>query len=173
MNIILTDIANFSVFILPIVPDNIQIISGGNSTTYNGIEHQFTIIDNEKPKEIGWSSFFPVNKSYGFVPRAAYKNGWVYISFIELMKKYNYPIRVIFTTKTKVPILNSLVSIENFTYSVDNSGDINYSIKLKEFYEKFYNFFATDKKIVDNFSTFQRSQFAKDNLEKFGLLKAR
>lgn len=171
MNIILTDIANFSVFIIPIVPQNIQIVSAGNSTTYNGIEHQFTIIDNEKPKEIDWSSFFPVNKNYNFVPHTAHQNGWVYVSFIELMKKYSYPIRIIFTTKTKIPILNTLVSIENFTYSVDNSGDINYSIKLKEFYDKFYNFFATDKKIIDNFSTLQKDQFAKDNLEKFGLLK--
>ncbi len=49
------------------------------------------------------------------------------------MKKYKLPVRIIVTTNAKALVLNMLASIDNFSYNVDKTGDINYSIFLTEF----------------------------------------
>lgn len=173
MNIIITDIANLDIFLLPVVPANLSIVSAGEldtKDTKETKEHQITIINNEPPKTISWSSFFPVNKNYNFVPYTANQNGWAYVAFFELMKKYNLPIRIIITTKNKVPILNTLAGIKTLTYSCDKAGDINYTLNLTEFYEKFYQFIPRDKEVFKYVRELNIKQFAKDNLQKFGLL---
>ncbi len=171
MNIILTDIANLSVFIVPIVPTNVKIQSNGSITEVNSLERRISIIDNEELKTIEWSSFFPVNKNYPFTSKGALSNGWAYVAFLELMKKYHLPIRVICTTKSKIPILNSLMTISSFDYSLDNSGDINYSITFKEFYEKFYKFLERDKEVLKYIKNINWQSEAQSALKKFGLMR--
>jgi hypothetical protein len=112
-----------------------------------------------------------VNKDYNFVKNGAMKNGWAYVTFIESMKKYKLPIRVIITTKHKVPVLNSLMAIDKFTYGGDKSGDVAYSIELKEFYEKFITFIDRDIEVAKYVKNYNKKQWAKKQLEKFGLLK--
>ncbi len=171
MNIILTDIANLSVFIVPVVPVGTSIISKGSNETLEALDHQFQVMNNEAPKEINWSSFFPVNKNYSFVPFGALSNGWLYVAFLELMKKYRLPIRVIFTTQAKIPILNTLATIDEFKYAVDKTGDINYEIKLKEYYEKFYEFLPRDKEVFKYIRRINIKNEATKMMKKFGLIQ--
>jgi hypothetical protein len=87
------------------------------------------------------------------------------------MKKYRLPIRVIITTKHKVPVYNSLMEIEKFIYGEDKGGDVAYSIELKEFYEKFLTFIDRDIEVAKYVKNYNKKQWAKKQLEKFGLLK--
>lgn len=133
MNIIISDVSGVSTLIFPIVPVDTKISANGQSETINALDGRFRIIKNKDLKSIGWSSFLPVNKSYNFVKKGSLANGWLYITFLELMKKYKLPVRIIVTSDKKAPILNMLMSIDDFSYNVDKTGDINYSISLTEF----------------------------------------
>lgn len=137
MHIILSDsLADIEPIIIPIVPTNTKITANGGAETIETIERNLRLIKSKKLKQIEWSSIFPVNKNYDFTARGSLSNGHLYIAFLDIMKSYKLPIRVIFTTKYYVPVLNMLASIDEFNYTYDKAGDINYSIKLTEFYGK-------------------------------------
>ena len=140
MNIILSDMAQLGVYLIPIVPSGTTITANGKNETLETLNGNYNHIKTSDLKQISWSSVFPVNKKYNFVPFGALSNGWLYVSFLELMKKYKLPIRVIVTTKQKIPVLNMLAGIKDFSYNVDKVGDINYSISLTEFPNKFWKF---------------------------------
>lgn len=133
MNIIISDISGVSSLVFPIVPVDTTINANGKSETINAIDGRFNIIENKDLKSINWNSILPVNKSYNFIKRGSLANGWIYVTFLELIKKYKLPVRIIVTTNAKAPVLNMLASIDNFSYNVDKTGDINYSISLTEF----------------------------------------
>lgn len=171
MNIILTDIALLSVFIVPVVPVDTPINSDGAAETSNSIDGRFRIIDNEELRSISWNSFFPVNKNYAFVKKGSKANGYIYVSFIELMKKYKLPIRVICTTEKKVPFINMLASIDTFNYKIDKTGDIVYQIALTEFPEKFIEFVNREKEVWKYIKNLDVKSTAKNLLQKHGLLQ--
>ena len=171
MNIILTDISGLSVFVVPIVPVETLINSNGEAETINTTEGRFRIIDNEDLKNIYWSSFFPVNKNYVFIKKGSKANGYLYVSFLELMKKYKLPIRVIYTTNKKIPLLNMLASIDAFSFKIDKVGDIQYSISLTEFPEKITEFICREKEILKYIKNLNIKSEAKNLLQKYGLLQ--
>ena len=165
MNIIITDISGASIFVVPIVPSNTPITSDGSNDTVEGIDRRFRTINNKELRTIEWSSFFPVKKDYNFVRKGSLADGYLYVLFLELMKKYKLPVRLILTTNEKVPFFNMLMTIDKFSYKFDKLGDIDYTITLTEFPEIFYKFTnikASIKKHVGNL---------KENLEKKALLQ--
>jgi len=133
MNITLSANNNADIYVLPIVPPNIEINSPQKNETFEGLKGDFTLIGNKGLKEISISSFFPVDKNYSFVAQGAEKNGWKYVEFVENLKKNKTPVRVVMTNKQKHTIFNGLCSVENFKYKPDNVGDIQYTLDLKEF----------------------------------------
>ena len=72
MNIIVTDISCLSIFLFPIVPTNIKIDSPDGNETISTLETHIRLVGNRKLRSISWESFFPVNKSYNFVPSTAF-----------------------------------------------------------------------------------------------------
>jgi hypothetical protein len=113
---------------------------------------------------------FPVNKNYNFMKKLSLKNGWAYVTFLELMIKNQLPIRVILTSKAHVPIYNSLMTIEKFDYTQNKTGDLEYKIELKEFYEKFLTFIDRDIEVIKYIRTHNIKQLAKSQLKKYGLI---
>ena len=174
MYIILTDMANITPYVIPVVPPDVSVDSNGKSDSTDTLSGMINVINNPDLREVSWSSFFPVNKDYSFVPSASIRNGWLYVAFLELMKTYRLPIRIIITTKSKAPVLNMLASIENLKYSLDTSGDIQYSIKLKEFPEGFFGFINRDKDLFNNvkkyISGYLKSSNKKEKLKEYKLL---
>ena len=171
MNIILTDISGLSIFIIPVVPADTAITSNGSADSYNGIEGRFRIIDNRDLKSISWAGFFPVNKDYNFVKKGSLADGMLYVSFIELMKKYKLPVRTIVTSEDKKPVLNMLSSIDSFSYKFDKVKDINYSIALTEIPENFQEFLSREKEVLKYIKNFDIVNKAKEKLQKFGLIQ--
>lgn len=170
MNIIMTDISLLSIFIVPVVPVALEIQSDGNNESIETLDGNFNLIKHKKLRTISWSSFFPVHKNYGFIPRGALLDGWLYVAFLELMKKYRLPIRIIITNRDKVPIFNSLMSIDSLNYSIDKVGDINYSIKLTEFNADFLGFIVWDKAVEKYISKNDIEKQKKILLQQNGLL---
>ncbi len=133
MNITITDINKTTVLVIPIVPPKLIMKSGANNEVFSSINKDINIIGNPTLNEFTINSIFPVGKSYPFVANGAEKNGYRYCSFIEENKNNKLPIRVVITTQDKYTILNTLMSIESFTFSINKNSDIEYELALKEF----------------------------------------
>lgn len=170
MNIILTDIANLSVFIVPVVPAGTEIKVEQVNDTEDTLSGNIRIMKNSALRKLSWASFFPVNKHYNFVPRMALSNGWLYVTFIELMRRFRLPIRVIGTTTKKVPVFNFLASIDDFSWNLDKVGDINYSITLTEFPEGFFEFINRDKEVYKYIKEYLESKDKISRLKNAGLI---
>ncbi len=133
MNITITDYKRNTVLIIPVVPPDLAIKSSSNNEVYNSIKQDINIIGNAGLREFSISSFFPVDKKYPFVASGSSDNGYEYVSFLEQNKNNKLPIRVVITGKNKKTILNCLMSIESFSFSVAKNSDLNYELSLKEF----------------------------------------
>ena len=49
------------------------------------------------------------------------------------MRKLEFPVRVIGLSNQGIPVFNFLATIEQFKWSIDKMGNINYEIQLREF----------------------------------------
>lgn len=178
MNIILTDKANITPFIIPVVPTDIALGATGDNEETDTIQGKISIVKNPHLRSASWSSFFPVNKNYSFVRPGSLSNGWAYVAFIELMRTLKLPIRIIVTNSDRIPILNILATIKKFNISsVDKVGDIYYEIELKETPELIYQFAIRDKEYYNRakkyLKDFKESNDKKDRLVKAGLYLAK
>lgn len=133
MNIILSANNNKDMYVIPVVPNGIEINSPQKNETFEGLNGDLVLIGNPGLREFSISSFLPVNKNYNFVHQGAEQNGWKYVEFIDNLKKSKTPVRVVMTNKQKYTIFNGLCSIENFKYQADKVGDIQYELNFKEF----------------------------------------
>ena len=150
MNIIITDMANITPFVLPVTPSNLKMSNSGDNKEEETLNGKISVAKSAKLRIVEWESIFPVNKNYSFIRTGSLPNGWSYVTFIESMRVIQLPIRVIVTTKNNMPVMNMLATIDSFDYSVDNSGDIKYSINLKEYPELIYQFAIRDWNGIKN-----------------------
>ncbi len=147
MNIFISDISNLTPLVIPITPPNYKVEIGGDNVTEDTINGKINIIKNAKLSILSWSSVFPVKSHIGD-RSVSIPDGWVYVGFLKGMKTLKLPIRIVATRDNNVPMLNMLATIEEFSYSVDTAGDIQYTIKLKETPERIYEFFLRDVEYV-------------------------
>lgn len=170
MNIILTDIANITAYLIPVIPADTQITTNNINETQDTLTGRMQIMNNAALRNISWSSILPVNKNYKFVPFGIYPNGWVYVEFIETMRRLKLPIRIIGTSNKKVPMYNFLASIDSFIWSMDKVGDIKYTIKLTEFPDKFINFVNRTKETYTYTKKYITGTTKQNALKKYGLI---
>ena len=143
MNIFISDISNITPLVIPITPPNYKVEIGGDNRVEDTINGKINVMKNAKLTILSWSSIFPVESHIGD-RSVSIPDGWVYVGFLKAMKTLKLPIRIVGTRNNNVPMLNMLASIEEFNYSVDTAGDIQYSIKLQEMPERIYEFILRD-----------------------------
>lgn len=170
MNIILTDLSNTTAYLIPVVPTGTEVKVPDANSTEEILDGNIRVMNNASLRNIGWASFFPVNKDYNFVPNGTFSNGWVYVAFIETMRKFKLPIRVIGTSSKKIPMYNFLATIDDFSYKVDKVGDINYQISLTEFPEGFFDFVNRDKQVYRYVKSYITSSNKLSALKNAGLM---
>lgn len=114
---------------LPVVPSGFKVNNPHKNNTYETISQgDIKLIGLEGLKSLSIASFFPM-KDYYFLRDRTYK-GWEYVEMIERWKKRRIPIRLIIT---ETPI-NWAVSLEGFTYSVDDgTGDLKFNMDFEFF----------------------------------------
>lgn len=120
-------------FIIPRLPEKIDISEEGDNKTYNIINlGEVNNISLPKLTNISFESYFPLNDG-PYVSSDELFNPSFYIKKIDEWRKNLQKIRFIFTGG---PIeINDLFSIENFKYSENGGevGDIYFSIELKRY----------------------------------------
>ena len=125
MYITLSDIKGTNLYIVPIVPPDVDIKEGGENETLKTVKGNIRLVGEPTLKTVSWSSIFPVYKNYGFVAVGSRVNGYDYVNFLQEEYKSKVPIRIIITTLTKRPIVNMLATVDDgFSWSVDTAGDL-------------------------------------------------
>lgn len=135
-------------FILPVLPEKIELNEDGDNKTYDIINlGEINAINLPKLTEISFESFFPINNGPYVSSEQLFEPSF-YISKIKEWRGNKQKIRFIFTGG---PIeINDLFTIENLklTEKAGEVGDIYYSIELKR-----YKLYSAKKVIVVNTST--------------------
>lgn len=171
MLITLSDITGTNLFIVPIVPPDVEFKHGGENQTLQTVKGNVRLVGDKILQTVGWSSIFPVYKNYSFVTVGSRLNGYDYINFLEEAIDAKVPIRVIATTLAKRPICNKLMSIDDgFSWSVDTAGDIKYTISLTEFPEKAWDYINGSPTLRQYLKPISVQSVAKKALAKVGLI---
>lgn len=171
MYITLSDINGTNLFIVPIVPPDVSIKTGGENETLKTTKGNIRLVGDPTLKTISWSSIFPVYKKYGFVAIGARSNGYDYADFLDNACRAKIPIRIIITTLRKRPIVNMLATVDDgFSWSVDTAGDIKYSITLTEFPQDKWDYVNGSPTLKQYMQTFAIQSIARKALSKVGLI---
>lgn len=121
---------NEEVILLPVTPEEYEISEPWNNQEVEGLNQVMNIIQTKGLSSIPLESFFP-SKDYPFLlSRDMW--GMEYVETIKRWRERRVPLRLIITNDGKAEV-NMAVTIDNFTYSKDKSGDIKYKLDLKEF----------------------------------------
>jgi hypothetical protein len=116
---------------LPIVPPELEWDYPQKNETFDTIERgEINLIGLPGLTTLSITSFFPM-KSYRFAKSKVL--GKEAISFFIRWKKKRQPIRIVITSKSGLELLNISVSIERFVYGPDRTGDIKYTLDLREY----------------------------------------
>jgi hypothetical protein len=171
MNIILSDITGSDLYVVPVVPPDVDIQDGGQNDTLKTIKGNIRLIGEKGLKKVSWSSIFPVYKNYSWVAIGSRQNGHDYVNFIQDKIDAEVPIRIIITSLSKRPIVNMLATIdEGFTASLDTAGDLKYSLSLTEFPEKAWDYLNASPTLRQYLQTIAVQSVAKKALAKVGLI---
>lgn len=129
MQIILSVNNNAETMEIPIIPTEFKVDKGQKSETFetsSGTE--FALISPSGVVSVTWSSFFPC-RDYPYLHGTRLSNASEYIFKIDTWQQQKLPVRLAMIDNGK-SILNvpTRCVIEN--YSMDTSGDYNYSIRF-------------------------------------------
>ena len=115
---------------LPVVPASFMIGDGQNNVVVNITSLGEANLPGKKAlRELTLNSFFP-NQDYGFLVCKRKSNPYDYIEWLRKRKNNGTVMRVIITGAD----INFTCLIEKLEYGEDDaSGDVNYSIALKEY----------------------------------------
>lgn len=128
-------------FILPVLPEKIQIDEGGDNKSYNIVNlGEVNVINLPKLTKVSFESYFPLNRG-PYVSSEKLFAPNIYINKIQEWRKKCYKVRFIFTGSTLDSVfnasteINNLFSIENFKYEERGGevGDIYYTLELKKY----------------------------------------
>lgn len=113
---------------LPIPPQEVEVSTGKNNTTFSALTEELIIIGNDTLENISFSSFFP-SKYYPFSRDRKYL-GFEYVNKILSWKSSKKIIRLIVNNTN----INTDVVIDSFDYRTqDATGDVYYSISFTKY----------------------------------------
>lgn len=171
MYITLCDITGVNLFIVPIVPPDVDIKTGGENETLKTAKGNIRLVGEKTLKTVAWSSIFPVNKNYSFVAVGSRSNGYDYTDFLDNACSAKIPIRIVITTVNKRTLCNMLATVDDgFSWTVDTAGDIKYSINLTEFPQDKWDYINGSPTLKQYLKTITVQSVAKKALAKFGLI---
>lgn len=168
MKIILMETTNLIPFIIPHVPTTtrLSLNNNGVNTEINTINGRIRTFGNRALRKLKWASFFPVKNVDNFRPYTAHLNGYAYVVFIEAMRRFEIPIRVIGLSNQGVPLFNFLACIDQFEWGLDKLDNIMYTIELNEAPERIRDSASRYGEIADTLSS---KKGRADLLERLGL----
>ncbi|QEK12576.1 phage portal protein [Crassaminicella thermophila] len=133
MNIVVSANNNKEIFVLPVVPTDIEIHIPQNNEEFQTINSgTLNLIGDVGLRTLSISSIFPTHQ-YKWLKAGSNSNGWEYVEFLNRWRKAKVPIRIVITRKDGSEVLNMACTIESFIYGLTRNEDIRYTLDLKEY----------------------------------------
>lgn len=132
---------------LPVNPTSISVdVTGRNQSSEVLRLGEITQLATKGLKSLSFSSLFPLDTNRPFVKEGAtFKKPDDYVDLFEETMDSEKPIRCIIGEAK----INMLMSIESFTWEItDTTGDIDFTIQLKEYREYFPKYIKTVQKPI-------------------------
>jgi len=116
---------------LPVLPAEMNIEHPWNNEEFQTMNlGTINLIGTPGLRSLTIESFFPM-RLYPFMKEK--RLGWSYVQFFRKWREKRVPLRVIITNNKEQEVLNMPCTIDNFVFGWDRSGDIKYSLAVKEF----------------------------------------
>ncbi|AYB41799.1 hypothetical protein [Paenibacillus lautus] len=116
---------------LPVLPPEMNIEHPWNNEEFQTMNlGTINLIGTPGLRSLAIESFFPM-RIYPFMKDK--RLGWSYVQFFRKWRERRVPLRVIITDNKEQEVLNMPCTIDNFVHGWDRSGDIRYSLAVKEF----------------------------------------
>ncbi|MDU4696389.1 MAG: hypothetical protein E6Y08_11275 [Paenibacillus sp.] len=116
---------------IPVIPQELNIEEPWNNEEFETIgQGTLNLIGLKGLRSLSIESFFPTRE---YIFARDKRNGWDYVEFFRKWRSKRVPLRVIITDNQDREILNMPCTIDNFVYGIDRTGDITYSLAVKEF----------------------------------------
>lgn len=133
MDIVFSANNNEEMLVFPVVPPGIGPEIPQENEEFDAVTGKIKLIGNMGLTTLSVESFWPVNKNYPWVRPGADKNGWNYVAFFKKWRDKKVPLRIVITTNDGATRLNMACLINNFKWSVDKVGDIQYRLEIEEY----------------------------------------
>lgn len=119
---------NTDTVLLPVTPPSFEIGTTNLNEVINVVDFgEYNMLWKTGLKTISFSSFFPKYRyRYCTTDPLPYQQ---YIDYIEKWRNSEKPVRLIITASN----INWACSIEDFRYIIGKTGDVDYSLELKEY----------------------------------------
>jgi hypothetical protein len=135
MNVIFSANNRQEVLNLPIVPSDLSWDNPSSNEEFETIQHgKVNLIGLDGLITLSIQSFFPM-QDYPFAKSKV--KGLECVDFFKRWRAKRVPIRLVVINKAGNELLNIPITVENFIYGLDPSGDIAYTLEIKEF--RFFN----------------------------------
>ncbi len=119
---------------LPYVPADGLSIDYGSSTAenYDSVKYgQIKALGAEPLATVSIEGTFPSYKASWH--QGTYKEPMSYVKFFRDNRKNRKPMRVVITSKDGKEDFNRLMSCETFSWSIDQAGNIKYSLSFEQY----------------------------------------
>lgn len=134
MDIILSNEQRTETLHLPIIPEDLEVSSPHNNEVFSTVDGgDINLVGRPGLKSIPLSSWFPM-KEYPFAKSSVLAPEGK--EFFEKYKRTRSPIRVVIISKSGYTFHNELYVIEEFVFGYDRTGDMKYTVNLKQFVPK-------------------------------------
>jgi hypothetical protein len=133
MDIIFSANNNEEIKIMPIVPNDIEIVQSQSNEEFETLNSgTLNLIGELGLRNLSIQSFFPCNE-YRWIKKGASTDGWSYVDFFQKWRNRKVPIRIVMISKIGRQILNMPCTIDEFSHAEKRNGDIAYTLEIKEY----------------------------------------
>ena len=125
---------NSKIVQLPYAPSDGVSIDYGSSTTenYDSVKYgQIKALGAEPLATVSIEGTFPAYKASWH--KGTYSDPMEYVKFFRDNRKKRKPMRVVITSKDGKEDFNRLMSCETFSWSIDQVGNIKYSLSFEQY----------------------------------------
>ena len=133
MDFILSYNNNEGVMVFPVILNgSISLETEQNNPVFEGLSGQMQALGATKLAEFSVESIFPLH-SYSWARPGSWSDGWRYVETINAVRLRRIPFRAIWLDDSGREIFNLPVSVESFSYGLDEAKDIGYKLSFREY----------------------------------------
>lgn len=121
------------VMVFPVVPnEGIVLERSQKNEAFESVNGEMQALGTMGLASFELESFFPTH-DYDFIRPGGKRPAWDFVRTIEAVRARRIPFRAVHLDNSGREVFNLPVSVDSFTYWIDQAGDISYQLKFTEY----------------------------------------